>query len=233
VTTASTFSGKTFVVRVDEPTAAADGTTLIDDLHVLAAHQVRPIVIAPDPHAARAMVRTINRSANVAIALSGSDAALLPQSDGGIGRVQARILHTLTGAGFIPVVEPTAFALFAPSDSAVLPDDVAAAIAAATDAARAIFFHSAGGVLDPQTLRLIDELTPSEALDLADDERFPADLRAAIRAAATGVRSGVPAAQIIDGRVAHAALVEVLTATHLGTQVTGALSRADTTAERR
>jgi acetylglutamate kinase len=192
-------------------------------LHVLAAHHVKPIVVAPDPAAARAIVRAINRSTNVAIALSGSDAALLPRSPGGLGTVQTRILHTLTGAGFIPVVEPTAFAVFGDGDEAVAPDDVAAAIAAATEAARAIFFHRDGGVLDPQTQRVIDELTPAEALALADDERVPADVRAAMRAAATGVRAGVPAAQILDGRVAHAALVEMLTATHLGTQVTGGL----------
>jgi acetylglutamate kinase len=137
--------------------------------------------------------------------------------------VQTRILHTLTAAGFIPVVEPTAFAVFGPDDEAVVPDDVAAAIATATEAARAIFFHRDGGVIDPQTLQIIDELTPAEALALANDVRVPDDLRHAIRAAATGVRGGVAAAQIVDGRVAHAALVEVLTATHLGTQVTGGL----------
>lgn len=180
-------------------------------------------MVAPDPASARAIVRAINRSTNVAIALSGSDAALLPRSPGGLGTVQTRILHTLTGAGFIPVVEPTAFALFGDGDEAVAPDDVAAAIAAATEAARAIFFHRDGGVLDPQTQRVIDELTPAEALALADDERVPVDVRMAMRAAATGVRAGVPAAQILDGRVAHAALVEILTATHLGTQVTGGL----------
>lgn len=188
---------------------------------MLAGHQVRPIVVAPDPRAARSLVRAINRSTNVALTLSGSDAALLPRAPGGIGRVQARILHTLTGAGFIPVVEPTAFALFAGDDEAVLPDDVAAALAAATDAVRAIFFHESGGVVDPQTQRLIDELTPAEALALSDDQRLPEGLRRAMRAAASGVRAGVAAAQIVDGRVAHAALVEILTATHLGTQVTG------------
>jgi acetylglutamate kinase len=44
-----------------------------------------------------------------------------------------------------------------------------------------------------------------------------------MRAAALGVRGGIPAAQIVDGRVAHAALVEVLTDKHLGTQVTGGI----------
>ncbi|HTU70382.1 MAG TPA: hypothetical protein VMF11_08660 [Candidatus Baltobacteraceae bacterium] len=195
---------------------------MIEDLRVLAAEAIRPIIVAPDPLAARSLVRAINRSANVAVTLGGSDAALLPRTASGIGRVQTRILHTLIGAGFIPVVEPTAFAPFG-DDELVLADDVAAAIAAATEAARAIFFHREGGVSDPQTHRLIDELTPAEALALADDPRVDGELRSAIRAAAIGVRGGVPAAQIVDGRVAHAALVEMLTAQHLGTQVTGGI----------
>lgn len=215
----SGFSGKTFVVRVDNATANDAGATLVADLHLLAQEQVRPIVVAPDAQAARAMVKAINRSANVALALSGSDAALLPRTPRGIGAVQTRILHTLTGAGFIPVVEPTAFALFG-EDEAVLADDVAAAIAAATDAARAIFFHRDGGVSDPQTHQLIGELTAAEALALADDPRVDVELRNAIRAAAIGVRGGIPAAQIVDGRVAHAALVELFTTQHLGTKVT-------------
>jgi acetylglutamate kinase len=216
------FSGKTFVVRVDDATARDANTTLIDDLRVLAQHQIHPIVVAPDPSAARTLVRALNRSANVAVALGGSDAALLPQGPTGIGHVQARILFTLTGAGFIPVVEPTAFALFG-EDEAVLADDVAAAIGAATEATRAIFFHRAGGVADPATHELIEELTPAEALELAGDARVELQLRNAMRAAAIGVRSGIPAAQIVDGRVAHAALVEVLTTKHLGTQVAGGI----------
>ena len=219
----SEFTGRAFVVRVDDATANDEHATLIDDLHVLAERSVRPIVVAPDPAAARAIVRTINRSTNVAVALSGSDAALLPSGPRGIGAVQTRILETLMTAGYIPVVEPTAFAVFEGGDTAVVADDVAAAIATACRAARAIFFHRAGGVPHPETDALIAELTPAEALDLAGDERVPIDLRTAIRAAALGVRGGLPAAQIVDGRVAHAVVIELLTHQHLGTQVTGGL----------
>ncbi len=220
---ATLFTGKTFVVRVDEATALDETTTLIDDLHVLAGREVRPIVVAPNADAARAIVRSINRSTNVAISLSGSDAALIPHTPSGIGRVQRHILDTLTAAGYIPVVEPTAFTVFADDDTQVVADDVAAAIASACEATRAIFFHRAGGVPDPETNAVIDELTPAEALTFAQDQRIPEDLRLAIRAAALGVRAGVPAAQILDGRVAHAAIIEVLTAQHVGTQVIGGL----------
>ncbi|HEV7178404.1 MAG TPA: hypothetical protein VGN11_00925 [Candidatus Baltobacteraceae bacterium] len=221
--TSHSFQGRPFVVRVDDATAHDAHATLVDDLYVLAERGVRPIVVAPDSDAARAIVRAINRSANVAVSLSGSDAALIPQTPNGIGRVQRHIIDTLTAAGYIPVVVPTAFAVFSDDDTQVVADDVAAAIAHACEAARAIFFHQAGGVPDPQTNMVIGELTPAEALGYAEDARIPEDLRIAIRAAALGVRAGVPAAQIVDGRVAHAAIIELLTTHHLGTQVTGGL----------
>ncbi|MDE2482002.1 MAG: hypothetical protein KGN02_07410 [bacterium] len=188
---------------------------------MLAEHDVHPIVVAPTPACAQRIVRTINRSSNVAVSLRGSDAALLPQTPSGIGRVHTPLLETLIGAGYIPVVEPTAFSIFGNRDAAVVADDVASAIGAACAAVRAIFFHRAGGITDPRTQALIDELTPAEALALAEAPDVDESLRSAMRAAALGVRGGIPAAQIVDGRVAHAAVVEVLTAHHVGTQVTG------------
>jgi acetylglutamate kinase len=217
------FSGKAFVVRVDEASACAEQTTFFDDLAFLARSNVHPIVIAPSAQAGRKLVRTINRSGNMAVGLSGSDAAMLPGNADGIGNVQTGILETLTAAGYIPVIEPTAFSVFGRHDWAVAADDVARAIAAATDAVRAMFFHALGGVPDPHSAALISELTPAEALAMAQDPRMPIDLRAAIRAAALGVREGVAEAQIVDGRVAHATVVELLTAHHLGTRVTGSL----------
>jgi acetylglutamate kinase len=209
------------VVRFDDASVHAGASTFVDDLQVLAEAQVRPILVAPHPAGAREIVRTINRSTNVAVALSGSDAAMLPQGQGGLGRVQTGILTTLLEAGYIPVIEPTGFSVFTSDDSALAADDVASAVAAAVDPVRAIFFHAAGGVADPQTQALIDELTPAEALRFAEDSRFPDDLRAAVRAAAAGVRCGVAAAQIVDGRVPHATVVELLTARHVGTKVSG------------
>lgn len=216
----TTFAGKAFVVRIDEQSAFLDSSTLIEDLTFLASKQVRPIVIAPTARAAHAFIRTMNRSGNTAVGLTGADAAMLPGAGSGIGCVQGGILQTLTCAGYIPIIEPTAFSLFG-DDLALQPDEVAQAVAAATEAVRAIFFHALGGVPDPQTAALIDELTAAEALGIAEDPAVPLNLRNAVRAAALGVRAGVGAAQIVDGRIAHAAIVEVLTQRHLGTQVTG------------
>lgn len=108
-------------------------------------------------------------------------------------------------------------------DAAVLADDVASAIAVAIEAARAVFFHPLGGVPDPMTQEVIEEVTAAEALAFAEDQRTPDDLRSALRAAALSVRSGVAGASILDGRIAHAAIVEMLTAHHVGTRVTGGI----------
>ncbi len=215
------FAGCTFVFRIDRR-SIADGSTLASDLAFLMSSGVRPIVVAPTPSDARAYVRTLNRQTNVAVGLCGADGAFLPAAGRDVGRVQTGILLTLTAAGYIPVIEPTGYGLGS-REIAIAPDAVAAAVAAATDAARAIFFHDAGGVTDPGTRTLLAELTPAEALDLAEGDALDPDLRAIVRAAATGVRAGVPAAQIIDGRISHAAIVELLTKQHLGTQVTGSV----------
>ncbi len=217
-----TFAGRTFVVRIDR-SPIDERTTLAGDLAFLMQRDVRPIVVAPTTDVARSYVRTLNRQTNVAVGLSGADAALLPAGAAdAVGRVQTGILVTLTAAGYIPVIEPTAYG-FGETDVELAADDVAAAIAAATDAARALFFHSAGGVVDRTSRALVEELTPAEALELAAGDELEPALRTAVRAAALGVRAGVGAAQILDGRIAHAAIVEFLTDRHLGTQVTGAV----------
>ncbi|MDQ2864924.1 MAG: hypothetical protein M3R51_01730 [Candidatus Eremiobacteraeota bacterium] len=70
------FAGKTFVVCVDFATVHDSSATLVDDICVLTERSVRPIVVAPDRTAARAIVRAMNRSTNIALSPCGSDAAL-------------------------------------------------------------------------------------------------------------------------------------------------------------
>lgn len=212
-------------MRVDSKTIDAAGSTIIEDLEFLAARRVHPIVVAPSRGVAKSWVRTLNRRSNAAIGLSGADAALLPATPGRMGVIQTHILSTLTSAGYVPVIEPTALGI-AGEEIAIDPDDVAGAIAAATTASRIIFFYEAGGVVDAQTETVIEELTPAEALALADEPECAEELRGAMRAAAHGVRAGVGAAHILNGWVAHATIVEFLTAHHLGTRVAGTVHLA-------
>jgi acetylglutamate kinase len=212
--------GRTMVIRVDEATLGVDGGTFFSDLVFLGNLGMRPVIVAPTKDAARAVVRTMNRSGDAAVGLSGADAGMIPAAGETIGNVHTKLLRTLLDAGYVPVIEPMAFG-FTGTDVAVAADDVAQALASAVGAARAIFFHDQGGVIDAKTQILVEQLTPAEALTIAEDRSLADDLRTAIRAAALGVRGGVGAAQICDGRVAHATIVEFLTARHLGTQVAG------------
>jgi acetylglutamate kinase len=212
------FRGRTIVLRVDEASIA--GTTLISDIAFLQEREVRPIVVAPHAEVARTFVGVMNRTGDAAVGLRGADAGMIPAAGNTIGSVQTRLLETLTRSGYVPVIEPTAIGLGG-TDIQLPVDDVARAIAEATEASRVIFFDPNGGVVDTATQQLVDELTPAEALALAESGTLAPSLAAAIRAAAHGVRGGVDAAQIIDGRIAHATIVEFVTARHLGTQVAG------------
>ena len=205
------FQGRTIVLRVDEQ--SLDGTTLIADLGFLQQHAVRPIVVAPHTELARTFVGVMNRTSDAAVGLRGADAGMIPAAGAAIGAVQTRLLETLTRSGYVPVIEPIAFGLGG-TEVGLPPDEIARAIAEATDAMRILFFDATGGVG-------VDELTPAEALELADSGSLTPALETAMRAAAYGVRGGVEAAQIIDGRIAHASIVEFVTARHIGTQVTG------------
>ena len=97
------------------------------------------------------VVRTMNRSGDAAVGLSGADAGMIPAAGAEtIGNVDPKLLRTLLDAGYVPVIEPLAFG-FTGNDVAVAADDVAQALASAVGAARAIFFHDQGGVIDAKT----------------------------------------------------------------------------------
>ena len=66
---------------------------------------------------------------------------------------------------------------------------------------------------------IIAELTSSEALALASAGTLSDELVRHLRAAAYGVRAGIEAAQLLDLSSHHAAIVEMLTAQHVGTRV--------------
>ncbi len=217
----TTWNGATVVLRIDEASIEADAGTLYADLRLFLERGVRPVVIAPTAEAARAVVRIMNRSVDAAVGVTGADAGTVPAVNAdAIGSIRTRFLRTLANAGYVPVMEPHAMGI---SGADVLVDatELAGAVAVALDAERVIFFHAAGGVTDPETAATIDELTPAEALLLAESEDRPLSLRTALRAGAMGVRGGVGAAQIMDGRTKHAAVIEMLTARRLGTQVAG------------
>ncbi len=101
--------GRTIVIRLDDATLGADGATFFSDLVFLGNLGMRPVVVAPTAEAARAVVRTMNRSGDTAVGLTGADAGMIPAAAGEtIGNVGTKLLRTLLDAGYVPVIEPLA-----------------------------------------------------------------------------------------------------------------------------
>src|SRR4029077_20650386 len=101
------FVGRTFILRVDTTDIGSTQTTVASDIAFLTEHQIRPIVVTPNAGIASSWVRTLNRNADIAFCVSGSDAALLPATcSDHLGTVQTRLLATLTAAGYVPIIAP-------------------------------------------------------------------------------------------------------------------------------
>lgn len=177
----------------------------------------------------RELVGAINRHDLVAVGLSGEDAGLIvaTQRDASLGYVgdvvdvNRAILDTLLDGGFIPVVstigsdgEGQAYNINA--------DSAAIAVAAALGAEKLVYLTDVPGVLtdvgDPTSL--LSLLSAARARLLIADGVISGGMIPKVEACLDAIDAGVGAAHILDGRVAHVVLLELLTDAGVGTKIT-------------
>ncbi|HEU5285103.1 MAG TPA: acetylglutamate kinase [Sphingomicrobium sp.] len=179
----------------------------------------------------RDLVATINREAlddPVAVGVSGEDAGLLTAVAGDpalgfvgeVAHVRASVLDRLLDEGLAPVVSTIG------SDSAGQPhninaDEAARAIAVAMKAEKIVYLTAAPGLLDDPADEgsLVHQITSGQLRERIEHESVSAGMIPKLRACADAVDGGVGTAHIIDGRVAHALLIELLTDAGIGTMV--------------
>lgn len=179
----------------------------------------------------RDLVATINREAleePVAVGVSGEDGGLLtaaPMSSslgfvGDVESVRASLLHQLLDDGLVPVVSTVG------SDATGQPyninaDEAARAIAVAMAAEKIVYLTAAPGLLEnvEDESSLIRRLSSAELRERIAHESVSAGMIPKLRACAEAVDAGVGTAHIIDGRIAHALLIELLTDEGIGTMV--------------
>jgi acetylglutamate kinase len=179
----------------------------------------------------RDLVATINREAleePVAVGVSGEDGGLLtavPRESslgfvGDVESVRASLLHQLLDDGLLPVVSTVgADALGQPYN--INADEAARAIAAAMAAEKIVYLTATPGLLEnvEDEDSLVRRLTTSELRERIEHESVSAGMIPKLRACLDAVEAGVGTAHIIDGRVPHALLIELLTDEGIGTMI--------------
>jgi acetylglutamate kinase len=179
----------------------------------------------------RDLVGTINREAlddPVAVGVSGEDGGLLtvtPRESalgyvGDVSHVRASVLERLLDEGLAPVVSTIG------ADSAGQPyninaDEAARAIAVAMGAEKIVYLTAAPGLLEDvnDEASLVPRLTSAELYERIESDGVTRGMIPKLRACAEAVDAGVGSAHIIDGRVPHALLIEILTDEGIGTMV--------------
>ncbi len=171
------------------------------------------------------VVSRLNRAGGRAVGLSGTDAGMLRVRRhrpggvdigfvGAIEAVDTQPLRLLLEAGYIPVLSSTA------ADGSGQPhninaDLVAGAVAAAMGATKLIFLSDVPGVLVDGAL--CPTLSPATARELLADGRAGGGMRPKLEAGLQALDAGVPRVHLVDGRLPHALLLELLTDTGVGT----------------
>jgi acetylglutamate kinase len=179
----------------------------------------------------RDLVGLINQEAwdePVAVGVSGEDGGLLTATpnDSGLGfvgdvaKVRANVLHRLLDDGLTPVVSTIG------SDPTGQPyninaDEAARAIAVAMGAEKIVYLTAAPGLLEDvnDEASLIRQITSAELRERISHESVSKGMIPKLRACADAVDGGVSRAHIIDGRIAHSLLIELLTDEGVGTMV--------------
>jgi len=132
-------------------------------------------------------------------------------------RVNTEILHTIMKSDAIPVIAPVGVGWEGETYN-VNADTAAGAIATATQAKRLLLLTDVAGVLDKDK-QLISELKVGEVAELVANGTITGGMIPKVESAAAVVESGVEGVIILDGRVPHSVLLELLTPHGVGTRV--------------
>jgi acetylglutamate kinase len=181
----------------------------------------------------RELVNLINEHGPFAVGLSGEDAKLFTAVRrtatvdgaavdigrvGDVAEVDVSAVADLIDAGRIPVISSVA------PDPDGVPhnvnaDTAAAALAVALDARKLVVLTDVPGLYTdwPDTGSLVSQITADRLADLLP--RLESGMVPKMEACLRAVRGGVPAAHVVDGRLAHSTLLEVFTSEGFGTMV--------------
>lgn len=175
------------------------------------------------------IVTLINQAGGLAIGLCGKDGNLIkarPEGQEGIGfvgevsAVNISVLDSLLKSGYIPVVSSVAADETGQAYN-INADTVAGELAAALGAEKLILLTDTAGILrdykDPSTL--ITKIDIQEARSLISSGVVGGGMIPKVNCCVRSLAQGVRATHIVDGRVPHALLLEILSDAGIGSMI--------------
>jgi len=181
------------------------------------------------------IVGLINQAGGKAVGLTGRDGGMIraqklkmmdsadPTKEHDVGQVgdivsvDPSVVKALQDDAFIPVISPIGFGENNESYN-INADVVAAKLATVLKAEKLMMLTNISGVLDKQG-QLLTDLTARRIDELFADGTISGGMLPKIAGALDAAKSGVNAVHIIDGRVPHALLLEILTDQAYGTMI--------------
>jgi acetylglutamate kinase len=181
------------------------------------------------------IVGLINQAGGKAVGLTGRDGGLIraqklklmdnkdPSIEHDVGQVgdivaiDPAVVKALQDDAFIPVISPIGFGEHNESYN-INADVVAGKLAIVLKAEKLVLLTNTPGVLD-KAGNLLTDLTARRIDELFADGTISGGMLPKIAGALDAARSGVNAVHIIDGRVPHAMLLEILTDQAYGTMI--------------
>ncbi|HWS74399.1 MAG TPA: acetylglutamate kinase [Quisquiliibacterium sp.] len=181
------------------------------------------------------IVELINTAGGKAVGLTGQDGGLIrarkmmladkdhpgEQIDigqvGEIAKIDPSVIQTLTANGFIPVIAPIGSGEQGETYN-INADLVAGKVAEVLRAEKLVLLTNTPGVLDKEG-KLLTGLTARRIDELFADGTISGGMLPKISSALDAARGGVNSVHIIDGRVDHCLLLEIMTASGVGTMI--------------
>ena len=181
------------------------------------------------------IVELINQAGGKGVGLTGQDGGLvrarklmLESRDspgvridigqvGEIEKIDPSIITTLAGNGFIPVIAPIGSGAGGETYN-INADVVAGKVAEVLKAEKLVMMTNTVGVLDKNG-NLLTGLTAKQIDALFADGTLSGGMLPKIASALDAARAGVNSVHVIDGRVDHALLLEIMTDQGVGTMI--------------
>ncbi|ODC02365.1 acetylglutamate kinase [Terasakiispira papahanaumokuakeensis] len=191
------------------------------------------------------IVTQLNLAGGKAIGLTGKDAQLIRARKlqvehqsaemtapeiidighvGEVDHIDTTLIRMLSEQHYIPVIAPIGVDAQGASYN-INADLVAGKVAEALQAEKLMLLTNVSGLMD-KTGQVLTGLTTEQVDGLITDGTIYGGMLPKISCALNAVKAGVTSAQIIDGRVPHATLLEIFTKAGVGTMITNRESQA-------